>query len=379
MNLKDLTKPFPANEIEWRIQSSGIKKDGSPWAKVLAYVSARAIMNRLDEVCGPEHWNNEIKQITIKITEEGALKEVYGFLHGISIFTDKGFVTKWDGAECTDFESLKGGISGSIKRAAVLWGIGRYLYDLKHDWAVFEPEGTHNDKINSQWYRWSPPQLPAWALPEGTAILQVPCAPSKNKESLEFYGDILKEDTQVSVDGFKEAQKASVKVIPTQPSTGLTGWRAVLFPVGDFKDKPIGSMPEKDLAYWCKKFTATEWKGKDGKMHPPTKKAIAAREALDAALEEMKKKEITAPQDSDTEDVFSHEEVAQPPAKDIIGMIQHKLVALDRGEEWLIRELHSMKKITTTDAHLHDLTDDLLTKINDNWHLFVKKSESLPI
>ena len=54
MDLSRLGDPFPASDIEWRIQSSGMS--GGPWARVLAYVTARAIMNRLDEVVGPENW-----------------------------------------------------------------------------------------------------------------------------------------------------------------------------------------------------------------------------------------------------------------------------------------------------------------------------------
>ena len=55
MDLSKLAEPFPAEDIEWRIQSSGMS-GGKPWARVLAYVTARAIMARLDEVCGPEGW-----------------------------------------------------------------------------------------------------------------------------------------------------------------------------------------------------------------------------------------------------------------------------------------------------------------------------------
>jgi len=38
------------------------------------------------------------------------------------------WVTKSDGADDSSIESAKGGISDSLKRAAVQYGIGRYLY-----------------------------------------------------------------------------------------------------------------------------------------------------------------------------------------------------------------------------------------------------------
>ena len=54
MDLSKLKEPFSENDIEWRVQQSG-ETNGRIWAKVLAYVTARAIENRLDEVCGPEN------------------------------------------------------------------------------------------------------------------------------------------------------------------------------------------------------------------------------------------------------------------------------------------------------------------------------------
>ncbi len=56
-------------------------------------------------------------------------------LCGIAIyFEGKGFITKWDGAEDSDIEPIKGGLSDSMKRAAYQWGIGRVLYSLDTVW-----------------------------------------------------------------------------------------------------------------------------------------------------------------------------------------------------------------------------------------------------
>ena len=123
--MKDLQKPFLIEDIEWRIGQSGKTAKGI-WATCLAYVSNRAIQNRLDEVFGPNGWQNEYTS-----GPQG------GVLCGISVFcgsdvkNDPIWVTKWDGAENTDFEPIKGGLSDSMKRAAVQWGIGRYLYKLE--------------------------------------------------------------------------------------------------------------------------------------------------------------------------------------------------------------------------------------------------------
>ena len=172
---KELSKPFAADDIEWRIQRSGIK-NGNVWAMAIPYITNRAIQHRLDEVFGPLGWKNEQKQI------EG------GWLCGISVYCSnlKEWVTKWDGAENTkkrnndDMDIIKGGLSSSMKRAAVHWGIGRYLYNLDATFAdCFQNNQGKNratalDKQTNQkiYYSWNAPQLPEWALPEKKQVNQ---------------------------------------------------------------------------------------------------------------------------------------------------------------------------------------------------------------
>lgn len=154
MDLSKLKEVFPADSIEWRIQRAGMNSNG-PWGMALAYVTNRAIQDRLDDVCGPENWKNEF------IPAPNG-----GVLCGISIFTSNGWVTKWDGADNTDIEAIKGGLSGAMKRAAVQWGIGRYLYHLPTGWAEFTDNGKYSAEIDGKYYKWNPPQLPSWALPK---------------------------------------------------------------------------------------------------------------------------------------------------------------------------------------------------------------------
>lgn len=161
-NYKTLANPFPASDIEWRIQRAG-GFDKKPWAMVLAYVTNRAVQERLDEVCTPLGWKNEFTQ-----SPDG------GVLCGISIYADNQWITKYDGAENTQVEAVKGGLSGAMKRAAVQWGIGRYLYKLESNFVNLTPvkpenmEGWlhHYDKETKKRYYWRPPVLPTWALPE---------------------------------------------------------------------------------------------------------------------------------------------------------------------------------------------------------------------
>lgn len=149
-----LRRPFKESEIEWRIQSSGIGTNG-PYGRCLAYINNRAIQYRLDEVF-PFAWQTaEPKELS-----DG------GFLFGIGIKIDDEWIWKWDGAQRTDIEGTKGGISGAMKRAGALWGIGRYLYFLDTGWAEFVKGGKHYAKINNNPYYWNPPALPQWALPK---------------------------------------------------------------------------------------------------------------------------------------------------------------------------------------------------------------------
>lgn len=173
MDFKKLAEPFKESDIEWRVQSCR-NTDKGPWARVLAYVTNRAIQNRLDEVCTPAGWQNEYRPAPCG-----------GVMCGISILCDGQWITKWDGADNTDIEQVKGGLSDSMKRAAVQWGIGRYLYNLDADYAVISDKGKyyHDDKKQNIRFRWNPPKLPAWALPKGENYNSPPVAhntPSSN-------------------------------------------------------------------------------------------------------------------------------------------------------------------------------------------------------
>lgn len=168
-NLEEkLQAPFPASEIEWRIGRSGVKSDNSIWATALAYIQNRAIMNRLDEVFGCESWQNKYREWHNDSQ-----------LCGISVFNGatKSWVTKWDGADATQFESTKGGLSDSMKRAGVQWGIGRYLYNLEETWVKtsskkvdgwnYQPQSIDKKtgKVKVPAFYWATPELPDWALP----------------------------------------------------------------------------------------------------------------------------------------------------------------------------------------------------------------------
>ena len=178
--LKKLDACFPEDALEWRVMNQGTTVDKNtgekkPWAIVFVYITSRGLQDRLDEAVGRENWQNVVKEVTLQrtITDSKTKKqheETYaGFLCGISIKIDNemggDWVTKWDGANMSDTEGFKGGISGAEKRAGVQWGIGRYLYDkaFKDSFAKFCHYGEHKymTRIDGAKYYWNPPAIPS--------------------------------------------------------------------------------------------------------------------------------------------------------------------------------------------------------------------------
>lgn len=114
-----LRQPIP---YQWRVQSRN--KDKTK-AFCSAYIDARQVMDVLDTHC---QWQSDFKEID-------------GFIFaGIGITDDNGQTHwRWDcGARVENDEkdqmyeqAGKSAASDAFKRAAVQWGIGRFLYDLE--------------------------------------------------------------------------------------------------------------------------------------------------------------------------------------------------------------------------------------------------------
>ena len=168
---EQLTEPFPENEVEWRIGRSG-KNDRGVWASCMAYITSRAIQERLDQVIGPLNWEVSYRTIEGKDLTTGILATL-----SITAKDPSGSLTivdKEDGAEQTDIESFKGGLSSAFKRAAVTWGIGRYLYGLEEGKAKVVSQSTlgarYGKTKEGDVFFWLPPELPDWAKPKDIKI-----------------------------------------------------------------------------------------------------------------------------------------------------------------------------------------------------------------
>lgn len=109
-------------EPRWRVQNS---KNGK-YAIVVPYIDARAVQSRLDEVIGPENWGNTYE------AESGTAS--------ISIRINGEWICKSDVGVESNQDATKGKASDAFKRAAVLWGIGRDLYDIGAKWLPWNAE-----------------------------------------------------------------------------------------------------------------------------------------------------------------------------------------------------------------------------------------------
>lgn len=138
-----LKAPFPADKIHWRIGATNQdKSQGIP----LAYVDARDVMQRLDEVVGSCNWQNDYpwsddKRLVCRL--------------GIRINNE--WLWKSNGAGDTNVEAEKGAFSDAFKRAGVLWGVAQYLYDLPTIWIPLE-----NKKISKEELKKLTERLAKW-------------------------------------------------------------------------------------------------------------------------------------------------------------------------------------------------------------------------
>ena len=142
MNKNDFIRPFPVERIHWRVGAT--TKDKSKGI-ALPYIDARDVMGRLDDVVGFENW--QCRYPFAGCCEIG----IYSYV------ANDGWVWKANGAGETNVEGEKGQYSDAFKRAAVMWGIGRYLYALPNVWTELD---EYKRII-------TPPPLPDWATPTG--------------------------------------------------------------------------------------------------------------------------------------------------------------------------------------------------------------------
>ena len=147
-DVKMLAAEFDKADVHWRAQS--VSRDGTK-AMALVYIDARDVMERLDGVCGVENWQCRYSHAEQKVVCD------------IGIRVEGEWIWKADGAGDTQVEAEKGSLSDAFKRAAVRWGIGRYLYSLDAPWVPCE-----SDERNGKFY-WRKWKADPWEFVRGAA------------------------------------------------------------------------------------------------------------------------------------------------------------------------------------------------------------------
>jgi hypothetical protein len=158
--MKALAAPFEASEVKFKpAVVSGNR------ALALAYVDARVIQDRLDEVLGVVGWQDDYEclpdgsvvcRLRLRVGGEWLTKVDVG---GPSEQPDEG-------------DRRKAAFSDALKRAAVKFGVGRYLYRLQSQWVDYDPQ-------KRQFVR--PPRLPDPALPVRVEKAEAPPAPAARR------------------------------------------------------------------------------------------------------------------------------------------------------------------------------------------------------
>ena len=124
---RSLSAPFTTADVKWKPQA--VKGNR---ALAIAYLDARAIQDRLDDVLGVEGWQDDYQilpdgsvvcKLQVRLGGEWVCK------------TDVGSPSEQpDGGD-----RLKAAFSDALKRAAVKFGIGRYLYRNPPTWVGYDP------------------------------------------------------------------------------------------------------------------------------------------------------------------------------------------------------------------------------------------------
>lgn len=135
-----LAEPFDVTEVKWKPQAI---KDGK--AVMVCFVDARVVMDRLDDVFGPDGWSTSYRVVGNSSVE-----------CTLSVrFPDTNtWVTKTDvGGESDqkeDTDRMKSAYSDALKRAAVQFGIGRYLYRAGVVWVDYDETRRRCSLTNEQ-------------------------------------------------------------------------------------------------------------------------------------------------------------------------------------------------------------------------------------
>lgn len=149
MNYDKLFAPFSPDEIEWRYADFDQVAQNRDHL-IFPFIKATAIRRRLDSVVGVEGWKQKL------IPANG------GIICNLSIKIGDKWLTKSDAFGDTNLSPIAGAATRAFTRAAAVWGIGRYLYDLPHFFANYvekDAPGARPLDFNGERFYHIPPDL----------------------------------------------------------------------------------------------------------------------------------------------------------------------------------------------------------------------------
>lgn len=204
--LENLSRPFPSSVLS--VKPGAVSGDGRK-ALALIYIQSRAVMDRLDDAVGPENWSFDwepLPAIENWIAVKGNLR-VFGILK-----SDVGQATM------DDTEPYKAAVSDALKRCAVHFGIGRYLYEAPNVWWEGSKMGrvwvfNDEERLLRKFYEWSERHAAKAATryttessPEATPT---PGEGRPNLQTGSKVGPRRAEDVRRIMDGFENPEEAS--------------------------------------------------------------------------------------------------------------------------------------------------------------------------
>lgn len=165
-----LAEPFDAKEVKWKPQAAKGDK-----AMAVPYVDARLVMDRLDAVFGVGGW-----QDAYELLPQGSV------MCKLSVLVEGVWITRSDvGSESDqpdEGDKMKAAYSDALKRAAIKFSVGRYLYSIPKQWVDYDAQRKRLVQT---------PSLPAWAVPS-----------PKPRTGQELAVRMLQKDAELSSKGY---------------------------------------------------------------------------------------------------------------------------------------------------------------------------------
>jgi hypothetical protein len=174
-----LSVPFERKYVKFRPGATSGNR-----ALAIPYVDARVIQDRLDEVLGAVNWQDEYEFLP-----DGSV------LCRLRLRLGGEWITKMDvggpSEQPDEGDRRKAAVSDALKRAAVKFGVGRYLYRLPQTWVDYDPQKKQLKNLPPLP---EPPSVaPTRSAARETVVEQEPqpAAVKPNRETAARHGGVL--------------------------------------------------------------------------------------------------------------------------------------------------------------------------------------------